>query len=235
LLGPVDYLIWVVSFALEVYILARAVASKDFLRYLSLHLFIAAMIFRDASLYVTLKEFGYASAQYNYAYYYTDALLTVMMYLAIMHLYYQVFREMRLGRYVRWATGLLLAATALFAYGVVQANTDHLTSRFVVELSQDLYFVGLVLTYLLWAAVFKLRETRARLVQLVLALGIYFSGTAALYALRNMFPDLREVTLMMVPLVGLFLPAAWAYTFTRVSEDSRLAPERLVEGLVSHR
>jgi hypothetical protein len=235
LLGPVDYLIWVVSFALEVYILARAVASKDFLRYLSLHLFIAAMIFRDVSLYVTLKEYGYSSLQYNYAYYYTDALLTVMMYLAIMHLYYQVFREMRLAKYVRGATVLLLAGTALFAYVVVQANTGHLTSRFVVELSQDLYFVGLVLTYLLWAAVFKLRETRARLVQLVLALGVYFSATAALYAVRNMFPDLHALAFFLVPLVGIFLPAAWAFTFSRVSEETRLAPQRLAEGMVSHR
>lgn len=235
MIGPLEYAIWAVTFTLEVYILARAVASRDFLRYLSLHLFIAAMIVRDGTLYFLLRAYGYSSAQYAYGYYYTDLLLTVMMFLAIMHLYYQVFREMRFGKYVRFATVLLLAGTAGFSWLVVQANTSHLTGRFVVELSQDLYFVGLVLTYMLWVAVFKLRETRARLVQLVLALGIYFSGTAALYATRSMFPSLHELSVFLVPILGLFLPAAWAYTFSRVPEHVRLTPQRLAEGLVSHR
>jgi hypothetical protein len=95
-----------------------------------------------------------------------------------------------------------------------------------VELSQNLYFVGVVLTYVLWGAVVKLRETRTRLVQLVLALGIYFSASAAAYALRNMFPSLA-VTHFIPPLAGTFLPLAWAYTFWKVSETARLAPGRL--------
>ncbi|HVB33174.1 MAG TPA: hypothetical protein VNJ52_02185 [Patescibacteria group bacterium] len=235
MLGPVAYAVWFVSFALEVYILVRAISSKAFLRYLTLNLFVAAMALKEALDFTTLYRYGFASPQYRYTFYYTDALLTVLMYLAIMHLYHQVFREMNLGKYIRGATIALLAGTAIFAWGVVQSNTDHLTSRFVVEMSQDLYFVGVVLTYLLWAAVFKLRETRMRLVQLVLALGIYFSGSAALYAFGNMFPDLHAVANLLLPIVGTFLPAAWAYTFTAVPESARLAPTRLAEEAVSHR
>jgi hypothetical protein len=83
--------------------------------------------------------------------------------------------------------------------------------------------------------VFKLRETRARLVQLILVLGIYFSATAATFAFRNMFPGLHNVAQFMGPLIGAMLPAAWAYTFTRVPEDARLVPARLAEEMVSHR
>ena len=193
------------------------------------------MAIRTVVDFAVFRRYGFSSAQYKYSFYYTDALLTVMMYLAIMHLYQQVFREMNVRKYIRGATVVLLAATALFAYGVVQSNTDHLTSRFVVEMSQDLYFVGVVLTYLLWVAVFKLRETRTRLVQLVLALGIYFSGSAALYAFGDMFPDLHMVANFLIPIVGTFLPAAWAYTFTMVPESARLAPARLAEEAISHR
>lgn len=234
-MSPVDYAVWTASFSLELYIVARAIAHKDFFRYLSVNLFVAAMALRDVSMFVVLRQFGYSSIQYNYTYYYTDALLTVLMYLAIMHLYQQVFREMHFGKYVRWATVGLLAGTALFSYAVIQSNTDHLTSRFVVELSQDLYFVGVVLTYLLWVAVFKLRETRARLVQLVLALGIYFSATAAVYAFRNMFPATHQVAAFAGTLLGVLLPLAWAYTFTKVPEEARLAPARLAEETGTHR
>lgn len=225
--GVIGNFLWVASFAVEVYILARALVCKDFRKYLSLNLFVGAMALKEVSDFVVFREFGLRSPQYMYSYYYGDALLTVLMYLAIMHLYYEVFREMNMGKYVRGATVTLLAGTALFAYAVVQSNTGNLTSRFVVELSQDMYFVGLVLTYLLWVAVFKLRETRARLVQLVLALGIYFSATAALYALRNLFPPLHDMALFLSQFVGTLLPVAWAYTFTRVPEESRLVPETL--------
>jgi VanZ family protein len=99
----------------------------------------------------------------------------------------------------------------------------------VVELGQNLYFVGVLLTYLLWGAILKLRETRTRLIQLVLALGVYFSATAGTYALRNLFPGLQPSLLKWVPpLVGVWLPLAWAYTFTKVAEDARLMPARLM-------
>jgi hypothetical protein len=76
----------------------------------------------------------------------------------------------------------------------------------------------------------KLRETRTRLIQLVLALGIYFSATAGTYALRNLFPALQPSLLKWVPpLFGMWLPLAWAYTFTRIPEDARLATARLME------
>ncbi|MGH9683853.1 MAG: hypothetical protein ACRD4S_09625, partial [Candidatus Acidiferrales bacterium] len=118
----------------------------------------------------------------------------------------------------------LILLTAIFSYGVIYQNQDHLTSRFVVELEQNLNFVGVVLTYLLWGAIMKLRETRTRLIQLVLALGVYFSAAAGMYALHNLFPHLERSFLKSVlPLVGLWLPLAWAYTFTKVPEDSRLA------------
>jgi glucan phosphoethanolaminetransferase (alkaline phosphatase superfamily) len=98
-------------------------------------------------------------------------------------------------------------------------------------LGQNLYFVGVVLTYLLWGAILKLRETRTRLIQLVLALGVYFSATACTYALRNLFPNLESSVLKSIfPVVGLWLPVAWAYTFAKVSEDARLATARLAAG-----
>ncbi|MHB8411106.1 MAG: hypothetical protein ACYDDI_04075 [Candidatus Acidiferrales bacterium] len=173
-------------------------------------------------------HFGVASPIYSYVYYYSDSLLTISLFFVIMSFYQQVFQQMGVGRYVRRASVLLLSATAVFSYLVVRQNTSHLASRFVVELGQNLYFVGVILTYLLWGAIVKLRETRTRLIQLVLALGIFFSADAGAYAMRNLFPGLQVSFLRFVPpLVGLFLPLAWAYTFTKISEDARLETARV--------
>lgn len=228
MLGPIDYAIWIASFLLEVYVVVRSLLRKDFLRYLPLNFYLLCTALVTAGAYSCIRTFGFTSTNFVYYYYYTESLLTILMFTVIIKLYQEVFTEMQVSRYIKRGAVVLLAATALFSYGVVRQNMSHLTSRFVVELGQNLYFVGVVLTYLLWGAIVKLRETRARLVQLVLALGVYYSATAGTYALRNLFPGLQVHVLHWVPpLMGTWLPLAWAYTFTKVPEEARLATARL--------
>jgi hypothetical protein len=180
-----------------------------------------------------LSLYGLSSSEYWYTYYYSDAVLTIFLYLALITLYSHVFDEMKVEKYLRLAAVLLLAGTALFSYAVVHQSfhssdqsSDKMLAGFVFELSQNLYFVGLVLTYVLWGAILKLRETRAQLIQLVLSLGVYFSAFAAAFALKNMFPDLQSVN-YIAPVFGCLLPLAWAYAFWRLSPDARMAPARL--------
>lgn len=229
MLGPFDYALGVFSFLAEAYVVVCLFASKNSLRYFSLNIYMLAAVGVTLGQDVVLLKFGVSSQVYGYVYYYTDALLTIALFFVIMSFYQQVFHQMGVGRYVRWASVFLLSATALFSYLVVRRMpSHHLTNRFVVEMSQNLYFVGVVLTYLLWGAVVKLRETRTRLIQLVLALGIFFSSDAACYALRNLFPSLEPSFLKWVPpLAGTFLPLAWAYTFTKISDDARLETARV--------
>lgn len=226
MLGPFDYAIWCAGLLAEVYIVVCLFARREFSKYLSLQAYVLVTALTTVVHFVVLREFGFASAQYRYVYYYSELLLTVLLYLVVMGLYWHVFRELGASRYVRAATVLLLAGVAGFSYLVVRHNANNLTGKFALEISQNLYFVGAVLTYGLWGVVLKLRETRARLVQLVLALGVYFSAFALLYALRNMFPHL-ELLHAIPPVVGLWLPAAWAYTFTRIPEEARLAPSEM--------
>jgi hypothetical protein len=177
--------------------------------------------------YRMLSHYGYTSSQYFYFYYYSDALLTITLYLALISLFVIVFREMSAERYVIYGAVLLLGGTALFSYLVVQQSSNRLLTHFVVEMSQNLYFVGLVLTYVLWGAILKLRETRTQLIQLVLSLGVYFSLFAVNYAIRNLFPPFSSLSISLLQFLGCFLPVAWAYAFWRIPKDARLAPARL--------
>jgi hypothetical protein len=226
-LGPIDYGLWLTGFLLEAFVLVSAFFRKDFVRYLSLNLYMLGVVVVTCGQYHYIHAYGFNSRPYFYYFYYSDGLLYVLMYFVVIHFYTQLFMEMKVSRYIRGAAVLLLAATAFFSYIVVHQNKDHLTTRFVVELEQNLNFVGVVLIYLLWGAILKLRETRTRLIQLVLALGICYSATAGAYALRNLFPD-AYVLRWIPPVMGVWLPLAWAYTFTRVPEDARLATARLL-------
>lgn len=204
-----------------------AVRRGTFRRYLFLNLYMAASVVISVCRYEVLTRSGFTSPAYLYFYYYSDAVLTILLYFALTSLYAHVFGELQANRYVRLGAVVLLAGTAVFSYAVVQQSSAKMITHFVVELSQNLYFVGLVLTYLLWAAIMKMRETRAQLIQLVLSLGVYFSLFAATYALRNMFPSKSSLFLSFIQPIGIVLPLAWAYAFWRLSMDERIAPVQL--------
>jgi hypothetical protein len=225
--GSIEFLVWCTCFVLEVAVVVCAVRAGIFRRFLPLNLYMAASAAGDLLRFRILFHYGYTSREYFYFYYYSDALLTVALYLALISLFVQVFKELSAEKYVIFGACLLLAGTSLFSYLVIQQSTGRLLSRFVVELSQNLYFVGLVLTYVLWGAILKLRETRAQLVQLVLSLGIYFSLFAANYAIRNLYPAASGISISLLQFLGCFLPLAWAFAFWRIPEDARLVPSTL--------
>jgi hypothetical protein len=219
--------LWFVGVFCEAGVVVCALKKRAFRRYLLLNLYMAATVVVELVRYKILSEYGNPSPQFSYFYFYSDAILTIFLYLALATLYVHVFSEMNAERYVKMGALLLLAGTALFSYGVVQQSAAKFVTHFVIELSQNLYFVGLVLTYVLWGAILKLRETRTRLIQLVLSLGVYFSLLAANYAVRNLYPSLSSVFIPLVQLCGIFLPMAWAYAFWRLPEEARLVPARL--------
>jgi len=204
-----------------------AIRANVFRRYLPLNLYMAASAIGDILRFRILFHYGYTSREYFYFYYYSDALLTVALYLALISLFIHVFKELGAEKLVIFGACCLLILTSLFSYFVIQQSTGRLLTRFVVELSQNLYFVGLVLTYVLWVAILKLRETRSQLVQLVLALGVYFSLFAANYAIRNLYPAISTMAIALLQFLGCFLPAAWAYAFYRLPKEARLVPSTL--------
>jgi hypothetical protein len=225
--GSIASLIWYVGTALELAFVVCSIARNSFVRYFFLNLYFLLAVGASVGRHLILGWFGLNSEEYRHAYFYTDALLTLTLYLVLISFYSRVFQELQIGKHVRLLAVLLLLGTGVFSYAVVAQSTERLSTRFACELSQNLYFVGLVLTYLLWGAVVKLRETRTRLVQFVLALGVYFSAYAASYALVNLEGS-ASIVYFIAPAMGCLLPLSWTITMWRHSEEARLIPAQLV-------
>lgn len=210
-----------------VFFVGISLLRGSFLKYFFLNLYVILSMTADLLRQYVLRYYGFQSPEYKYVYYYTDCLLTIALFVTVISLASRVFSELQLAKFVRLLAVLLLLGTAGFSYAVVAESTSRMSTAFTLELSQNLYFVGLVLTYLLWGAVLKLHETRTRLVQMVLSLGLYFSAYAGSYALVNLAPQ-YELVKYLAPLLGCFLPISWSLTMLRYSEESRLTPARLV-------
>jgi hypothetical protein len=226
--GSASYAILFLGTLLEALVVVCAVRRGVLKKYFVLNLYMLLCV--GVSLgrfHILTHDGGLKSITYRYFYFYSDALLTIVLYFGLISLYISVFEEMKVERYLRMGAIVLLAGTCWFTYAVVSQSSHRILTYFAFELSQNLYFVGLILTYVLWAAVLKMRHTQALLVQLVLSLGIYFSAYAAGYSLSNLHPNFYSYVAYMVPIIGCLLPLSWAYAFWRVPEEARLSPQRL--------
>jgi hypothetical protein len=221
-LGPVDYLLLLADLLVEVCCLLFLFRRRAFSQHFTLVLYLSSSIAIGIGRYGIIKTAGFTSNAYLYFYFYSDALLTICMYFVLMSLYSHMFSDMGVSKFVRGGAMLLLAGTAGISYHMVAASTDRLITHFVIELGQNLYFVGVLLTYLLWGAMVKLRENRTRLIQLVLSIGVFLSAFAGSYALGNLYPSFA-LWRYFFPLLNMWLPLSWAYTFMKVPEDARMA------------
>lgn len=227
MLGPADYAILIAVSVAYLCCIVCLVLRRAFSQHFTIALYLSASLGIGVARYLIISTAGFNSNSYFYFYYFSDALLTICLFFVLMGFYSHVFSQMGAGNLVRIGAMLLLGGTALISYHMVSSSSDKLTTRFAYELSQNLYFVGVVLTYLLWGAMMKLHENRTRLMQLVLAMGVYLSAFAASYAMRNMYPGLA-IWRYFLALIDIWLPITWACTFFKVPEDARMATARVL-------
>ena len=223
--GSVDYLLWFLGAWAEASALVCAYRGKALFKYFTVNLYLAASLLVTVGRYFVFLQFGYGSAQYSYYYYYTDTLLTICLFFALMGLFVHVFEEMGVSRYVRAAALMLLGGTCVVSFQIVKTASENgsLLGPFIILLSRNLNFVGLVLTYLLWAALMKLKNTRRRVVQLVAALGVYVSAFAANYALHSLAPGHTHIWSTLPPVMAVIMPIALGYSYAFVPDEARLA------------
>jgi hypothetical protein len=226
-LDPVNYGIWLTVVLVELFSLVCLVRGRAFSQHFTLVLYLCACLAADVGGHSIIETSGYDSNAYYYFYFYSKSLLTICLYFVLMTLYSHVFSDMGVGKYIRAGAMLILAGTAGISYYMVAASSNRMVTHFAVELGQNLYFVGVVLTYLLWGAMAKLRENRTRLMQLVLSMGVYVSLSAGSYAINNLYPN-HGFWHYYFPMTSLWLPVSWAYTFLKVPTDARLATARVL-------
>ena len=93
--GPVANLIWCLGTAFELAFLVCSIYRRSFSRYLFLNLYFLLTLASSAFRHVVLLNSGIDSDEYRYTYFYSDAILTLVLYAALISLYSRVFGELR--------------------------------------------------------------------------------------------------------------------------------------------
>jgi len=191
---------------------------RSFLRYLWLNLFLLSGVAFTLGCYYVQSVYGYDSDQYFYFYYTADATSNIVGYILIGTFFDRLLRPSSFHQYVRptlaFTFFLILAISGRFVWQSVY----RLESQFVYEFQQNIYFVGVLLTFLLWLSLSYLSAQNSRFVLLVSGLGIYFAVHAGNYALQFLAPALRDFVYRVPPLAYIFMVSLWLYAFICVPE-----------------
>lgn len=110
----VDYCVWIICVLLEVAVVVTAARRHALRRYIFLNIYMGSSLLVSVGRYQVLHRSGLSSLEYAYFYYYSDALLTIGLYFALLNLYNLVFDQMKVDRYLRLGAVLLLGGTAWF-------------------------------------------------------------------------------------------------------------------------
>ena len=200
-----------------------------FSKYFVLNFYLLINLAFTLGCYYVIHTFGYNSYKYFYFYYTGDAIQNVAGYLLIGSFFDHLLRESTFHKYVRPTLAICFLLIAGISALFIAGSVDRLYPSFVIEFQQNLYFVGVLLTFLLWMSVSYLDVRSRRFALLVSGLGIYFAAHAANYAIRFLFPSLSALTLVVPPLAYNFMVGLWLYTFLRVPEEEVAAqPARQV-------
>ncbi len=226
MLGPFDFVVWLLGFLAEVFVVVWALRDRSLLRHGALVLYVGALAVDEILSFGILRRYGFSSNEYLYFYRYSDAVLTLLMFIAIAGLCSRIFREYSADLQARALPAAILGIVTLYAAAVTAFKHQLLVTHFAVEFSTSLYFAGMILTYGVWVVLLKRRDPRLRLVLVVSAFGIYFGGQTATFAVQSMFPSLA-ILHYLPGLMGAWLPISLAYTFSQVSDEARIPLEQL--------
>lgn len=219
-----DIALWICATVLSGFVVFLVVARGQFRRFSTLAMYFvlssAVSMLRMAVLYT----YGFNSREYGYCYYFSDLLLTLLLYFVIASLYRKVFPSAKARLRVRIASSLLVAVVGVWTFVSVSEYSSRILSRWIVEYGQDLYFVTLPLAVaLLGFAVFKANVPKA-IRQLTFVFAVYYLFLTLVYVIRN-FIVTRGNVIESAVLFHMWLPLGVAYVFC--DSDFNNSPERL--------
>jgi len=209
-----QYIVWAGATFTEVFVLVAAAQWGNFRRFWDVYLYLALSCCVSVLRAVLLHHYGLASSEYLYAYYYSDAILTLLLSAIIFRLWTRILPFRKRKSVPFHPVWIFFAATILFAYAMVHQAETKLLTRFVVELSQDLYAADLFLVVILWVAILRKKLDESAEVKLVWVLVITFTSMFVTYYSRQIAPSANAVIVLpqmahLWLVVGLAFSTLW--------------------------
>ncbi len=195
--------------------------TKQLRRLRGIALYLGCLIAVDAtSRPYVFYRYGLHSRQYIDFYWLTDLVLVLAAFLVVCDFFRRGTSDHKeMWRYIRWILVFALMAVAGVSALTLSRNYDQLSTGFIVEFSQNLYFTCLVLITLLYLMLQQMESRDDELALLVCGMGIAFAGPAASMALFHLVGATefsRTLTSFLMPGCNLAMLMVWFYAVAKV-------------------
>src|SRR5271157_938090 len=183
-----DLTLWLLTTFVEgfvVYLFLIQGLLRKFL-FLNVYLLLSAVI--GVARYAVYSHFGFVPDGVTYFYFSSEALLTIFLFLSICELsLVLVGTRIQRRRIMLWSLGAFVLAS-LLSFSVAASGGPGVTTRFLIELSQQIFYVCCIAVVLLWA--WKLRNDPADRIAARFAnvLAAYFSLFLLIYGASQLTP-----------------------------------------------
>jgi hypothetical protein len=214
-----DLVVEMLSIMLGLSIVYYSVRSGKFFSYLFLNLYVLANVAFTLGCYYVRNLYGYDSFQYYYFYYAGDPFPNILAYVLIGWFFDRLLKQSAFHQYVRPTLIAAFLLIVVISARFLSGSLPRFHSEFVFEFQQNIYFVGVLLTLLLWISMSYLQVEGGRFTLMVSGLGVYFATHAVSYAVRFLFPILDPVAVKIIPLAYNVMLALWLYALVYVSES----------------
>jgi len=208
--------LWLLTTLVEVFVVCLFFVQGLFRKFLFFNFYLLLSVTINTGRYAVLSHFGFHSSEYAYFYYFTDVVLPLSLFICISELCVRLVGDrMTLRSVVLWSASALLA-TALFGFSAISPWGYRVATRFVLELSRNIFFACCLGIALLW--IWKLRnDPEDRIAaRFVNVLAIYFLLFVFIYAARELAPSASGLG-HVYPMMGAWLPLG--YGFALVSHE----------------
>jgi len=205
MLSLADLSLWLLTTLVQAFVVYLFLIQGLFRKFLFLNCYLLLSVTISLGRYFVFSHFGLASSAYAYFYYFTDAVLTLFLYLSICELGVRLMgTRISRKRVVLWSVSALFAM-AWLSLSVASPSSSRMATAFVVDLSQSIFFVCCLAIALLWA--WKLRnDSNDRIAdRLVNVLSVYFLLFLLVYGARQWTPHVSSLK-TLYPMFSAWLP-----------------------------
>jgi hypothetical protein len=212
--SPADFALWIVITLMEAFVCGLIVFRGRLQKYRMLACYFAGSVSVESVRAGTFLHYGIRSMQFHYIYNYTDCLLTLLLYFAVVE-HYGLFCDSGVTRkYVRGGSFVLAACVGIFCFLLTAQSSATIATHLVINYSQNLFFVTAAIGVILFAASLWKRGVLLHDRLLAFVLASYFVLTVRRYLLQGLYPSYTSIDSYSGTLLWTLLPLGVAYIFS---------------------
>jgi hypothetical protein len=207
-----DIALWVYATVLSVFVVFLIILRGQFRRFAALGMYFAIESAVSLLRMRVLSTYGITSIEYGYFYYYSDFLLSILLYFVVASLFQKAFPSLASAPYLRIGSVMLAAGVGIFSWAIVVETSSRVLLRWIVEYSQDIFVVSVFAAVALFGVATYKSDAPRPIYQLTFVFAGYFVFLGLMYMLRNLVSGWSSHN-SLVGFFGMWLPLGVAYVF----------------------